>query len=183
MCTWCVFVGDYELYLMKFQFLLITCEAMFMFKVDWFCSHFVLFTLCCLFLLLEYMDSFTYRELSELVLWWCDDIYFCGFWVWGNQMKFFKIFCEQIFGKHLSCIIWRALCFCYLGGKKFCTTIDTLTQREPDSMLAAMFSGRHTICQDTDTVQQQQEMHSQALFCFIILSSNLSIEKRCLTDR
>ncbi|XP_073316918.1 FH protein interacting protein FIP2-like [Primulina huaijiensis] len=38
-----------------------------------------------------------------------------------------------------------------IGGKKFCTTIDTLTQREPDSMLAAMFSGRHTICQDTDT--------------------------------
>ncbi|KAK6139788.1 hypothetical protein DH2020_026464 [Rehmannia glutinosa] len=37
-----------------------------------------------------------------------------------------------------------------IGGKKFCTTIDTLTQREPDSMLAAMFSGRHTICQDSD---------------------------------
>ncbi|GAV82777.1 Pentapeptide domain-containing protein/K_tetra domain-containing protein/Pentapeptide_4 domain-containing protein [Cephalotus follicularis] len=37
-----------------------------------------------------------------------------------------------------------------IGGKKFCTTIDTLTQREPDSMLAAMFSGRHTLCQDSD---------------------------------
>ncbi|PIN13476.1 AFH1-interacting protein FIP2 [Handroanthus impetiginosus] len=36
-----------------------------------------------------------------------------------------------------------------IGGKKFCTTIDTLTQREPDSMLAAMFSGRHTLCQDS----------------------------------
>ncbi|EYU18185.1 hypothetical protein MIMGU_mgv1a0116241mg, partial [Erythranthe guttata] len=36
-----------------------------------------------------------------------------------------------------------------IGGKKFCTTIDTLTQREPDSMLAAMFSGRHTV-QDSD---------------------------------
>ncbi|XP_010243737.1 PREDICTED: FH protein interacting protein FIP2 isoform X2 [Nelumbo nucifera] len=35
-----------------------------------------------------------------------------------------------------------------IGGKKFCTTIDTLTQREPDSMLAAMFSGRHTLCQE-----------------------------------
>lgn len=35
-----------------------------------------------------------------------------------------------------------------IGGKKFCTTIDTLTQREPDSMLAAMFSGRHTVCHD-----------------------------------
>ncbi|KAH1249831.1 FH protein interacting protein FIP2 [Glycine max] len=32
-----------------------------------------------------------------------------------------------------------------IGGKKFCTTTDTLTQREPDSMLAAMFSGRHTL--------------------------------------
>ncbi|KAL8480312.1 hypothetical protein ACS0TY_027017 [Phlomoides rotata] len=37
-----------------------------------------------------------------------------------------------------------------IGGKKFCTTIDTLTQREPDSMLAAMFSGRHTVSQDSD---------------------------------
>ncbi|KAJ8441087.1 hypothetical protein Cgig2_000348 [Carnegiea gigantea] len=37
-----------------------------------------------------------------------------------------------------------------IGGKKFCTTIDTLTQREPDSMLAAMFSGRHTVCHDAD---------------------------------
>ncbi|CAA2938144.1 FH interacting FIP2 [Olea europaea subsp. europaea] len=37
-----------------------------------------------------------------------------------------------------------------IGGKKFCTTIDTLTQSEPESMLAAMFSGRHTVCQDSD---------------------------------
>ncbi|XP_048498351.1 FH protein interacting protein FIP2 isoform X2 [Beta vulgaris subsp. vulgaris] len=37
-----------------------------------------------------------------------------------------------------------------IGGKKFCTTVDTLTQRDPDSMLAAMFSGRHTVCQDPD---------------------------------
>ncbi|KAG2685398.1 hypothetical protein I3760_10G123900 [Carya illinoinensis] len=35
-----------------------------------------------------------------------------------------------------------------IGGKKFCTTADTLTHREPDSMLAAMFSGRHTVCED-----------------------------------
>lgn len=35
-----------------------------------------------------------------------------------------------------------------IGGKKFWTTIDTVTQREPDSMLAAMFSGRHTLSQD-----------------------------------
>ncbi|KAL2503187.1 FH protein interacting protein FIP2 [Forsythia ovata] len=34
-----------------------------------------------------------------------------------------------------------------IGGKKFCTTVDTLTQSEPESMLAAMFSGRHTVCQ------------------------------------
>ncbi|PWA44977.1 BTB/POZ fold [Artemisia annua] len=37
-----------------------------------------------------------------------------------------------------------------IGGKKFCTTVDTLTQREPHSMLAAMFSGRHTVCKDSD---------------------------------
>ncbi|XP_057998449.1 FH protein interacting protein FIP2 isoform X5 [Hevea brasiliensis] len=37
-----------------------------------------------------------------------------------------------------------------IGGKKFCTTVDTLTQREPDSMLAAMFSGRHTVCEDPE---------------------------------
>ncbi|KAM7272993.1 hypothetical protein ACFE04_027657 [Oxalis oulophora] len=37
-----------------------------------------------------------------------------------------------------------------IGGKKFCTTHDTLTQREPDSMLAAMFSGRHTLCHHSD---------------------------------
>nr|GEY85346.1 RNA-directed DNA polymerase, eukaryota [Tanacetum cinerariifolium] len=36
------------------------------------------------------------------------------------------------------------------GGKKFCTTVDTLTQREPDSLLAAMFSGRHTVCMDSE---------------------------------
>ncbi|KAG9160393.1 hypothetical protein Leryth_008806 [Lithospermum erythrorhizon] len=36
-----------------------------------------------------------------------------------------------------------------IGGKKFSTTVDTLTQREPHSMLAAMFSVQHTI-QDSD---------------------------------
>ncbi|XP_057947744.1 FH protein interacting protein FIP2 isoform X4 [Malania oleifera] len=36
-----------------------------------------------------------------------------------------------------------------IGGKKFCTTVGTLTQREPDSMLAAMFSGRHSVVQDS----------------------------------
>ncbi|KAL6005156.1 FH protein interacting protein fip2 [Asimina triloba] len=38
----------------------------------------------------------------------------------------------------------------YRWGKRFSTTIDTLTQREPDSMLAAMFSGRHTVCLDSE---------------------------------
>ncbi|TYG87162.1 hypothetical protein ES288_A13G191600v1 [Gossypium darwinii] len=37
-----------------------------------------------------------------------------------------------------------------IGGKKFCTTIDTLTRREPDSMLAAVFSSRHTVYQDSE---------------------------------
>ncbi|XLR61548.1 hypothetical protein S83_012220 [Arachis hypogaea] len=36
------------------------------------------------------------------------------------------------------------------SGKKFCTTTDTLTQWEPDSMLATMFSGRHTLFLDSD---------------------------------
>lgn len=35
-----------------------------------------------------------------------------------------------------------------VGGKEFCTYMDTLTQLEPNSMLSAMFSGRHTLCQD-----------------------------------
>ncbi|XP_021992019.2 FH protein interacting protein FIP2 [Helianthus annuus] len=38
----------------------------------------------------------------------------------------------------------------YFGGKKFCTTVETLTHREPRSMLAAMFSGRHTLCKDSE---------------------------------
>ncbi|XP_062100284.1 FH protein interacting protein FIP2-like [Humulus lupulus] len=37
-----------------------------------------------------------------------------------------------------------------IGGKKFYTTVDTLTQREPYSMLATMFSGWHTVCQDPE---------------------------------
>ncbi|KAF5783905.1 putative chromatin remodeling & transcription regulator BTB-POZ family [Helianthus annuus] len=38
-----------------------------------------------------------------------------------------------------------------IGGSMFCTTVDTLTNREPHSMLAAMFSGRHTVHKDSDT--------------------------------
>ncbi|XP_021992010.1 FH protein interacting protein FIP2 [Helianthus annuus] len=38
-----------------------------------------------------------------------------------------------------------------IGGSIFCTTVDTLTHREPHSMLAAMFSGRHTVHKDSDT--------------------------------
>ncbi|XP_020687359.1 FH protein interacting protein FIP2 isoform X3 [Dendrobium catenatum] len=38
-----------------------------------------------------------------------------------------------------------------IGGKKYATTVDTLTQREPYSMLAAMFSGRHNVCRDSET--------------------------------
>ncbi|KAI3987374.1 hypothetical protein MKX01_022655 [Papaver californicum] len=44
----------------------------------------------------------------------------------------------------------RSLVRLNIGGKKFSTTIDTLTQREPDSMLAATFSGRHTLSQDSE---------------------------------
>lgn len=49
-------------------------------------------------------------------------------------------------------IVLYVYCLFLEGGKKFCTTVDTLTQREPDSMLAAMFSGRHTLCQDSEKV-------------------------------
>ncbi|XP_076917701.1 FH protein interacting protein FIP2-like [Bidens hawaiensis] len=37
-----------------------------------------------------------------------------------------------------------------IGGNEFVTTVDTLTQREPQSMLAAMFSGRHTVYKDPE---------------------------------
>ncbi|BFG33668.1 hypothetical protein CerSpe_199420 [Prunus speciosa] len=37
-----------------------------------------------------------------------------------------------------------------IGGNKFCTSVDTLTQREPNSMLAAMFSGRHNVVCEED---------------------------------
>ncbi|PWA88636.1 BTB/POZ fold [Artemisia annua] len=45
-----------------------------------------------------------------------------------------------------------------LRGKKFCTTVDTLTQREPHSMLAAMFSGRHTVCKDSEVKRLDDKM-------------------------
>ena len=32
-----------------------------------------------------------------------------------------------------------------VGGIHFATSIDTLTRGDPDSMLAAMFSGRHNV--------------------------------------
>ncbi|XP_076918434.1 uncharacterized protein LOC143578848 [Bidens hawaiensis] len=38
-----------------------------------------------------------------------------------------------------------------VGGHEFCTTVDTLTQREPQSMVAAMFSGRHMVYKDPET--------------------------------
>ncbi|MFS7989960.1 putative chromatin remodeling & transcription regulator BTB-POZ family [Helianthus anomalus] len=41
--------------------------------------------------------------------------------------------------------------YIYACGSIFCTTVDTLTHREPRSMLAAMFSGRHTVHKDSDT--------------------------------
>lgn len=38
-----------------------------------------------------------------------------------------------------------------IGGNEFSTTVDTLTQPKLNSMLAAMFSGRHNIvCQDAE---------------------------------
>ena len=37
-----------------------------------------------------------------------------------------------------------------VGGVHFATSIDTLTRGDPDSMLAAMFSGRHNVQKDED---------------------------------
>lgn len=55
---------------------------------------------------------------------------------------------------HIGFSIFFVIFSCLLaGGKKFRTTLDTLTQREPDSMLAAMFSGRHTLSQDPEEVR------------------------------
>lgn len=57
------------------------------------------------------------------------------------------------------------------GGKKFCTTVDTLTQREPHSMLAAMFSGRHTVCKDSEKVSMYTDrQHLFFFFSFLITS-------------
>ncbi|KAJ0872575.1 putative chromatin remodeling & transcription regulator BTB-POZ family [Helianthus annuus] len=49
------------------------------------------------------------------------------------------------------------------GGSMFCTTVDTLTNREPHSMLAAMFSGRHTVHKDSDTVSMQSNWYTTCL--------------------
>lgn len=57
----------------------------------------------------------------------------------------------------------------FAGGKKFCTTIDTLTNREPDSMLAAMFSGRHAMSNESKTVLS-------AFFCYFNFISQASSE-------
>ena len=37
-----------------------------------------------------------------------------------------------------------------VGGVHFATSIDTLTRGDPDSMLSAMFSGRHNVQKDED---------------------------------
>ena len=66
----------------------------------------------------------------------------------------------------MTCSLRKWFLF-FVGGKKFCTTIDTLTQREPDSMLAAMFSGRHTVCQDSDKVHASRLKTSKNWCIFI----------------
>ena len=57
-------------------------------------------------------------------------------------------------GSKRALILNFVFLFTYLivGGKKFCTTVDTLTHCEPDSMIAAMFSGRHTLSHESDKV-------------------------------
>ena len=58
------------------------------------------------------------------------------------------MFLRDSFLVNASCLF----CGFLPGGKIFRTTFDTLTQREPESMLAAMFSGRHSMHPDADTV-------------------------------
>lgn len=56
------------------------------------------------------------------------------------------------------------------GGKRYATTVETLTQREPSSMLAAMFSGRHTLPRHPDTVRRV--LTSGALFSGAVASED-----------
>ncbi|KAK6944195.1 Potassium channel tetramerization-type BTB domain [Dillenia turbinata] len=58
-----------------------------------------------------------------------------------------------------------------IGGKKFCTTVETLTQREPDSMLAAMFSGSHILTKDPHTARPSPFFH--LIFVFVSFLLNL----------
>ena len=66
---------------------------------------------------------------------------------------------------------------CGAGGTKYATTAETLTQREPDSMLAAMFSGRHTLPHHPTTVRSQGEPKPNNALVFrlvlVIAGSNL----------
>ncbi|GKC97159.1 hypothetical protein Tco_1167434, partial [Tanacetum coccineum] len=43
-------------------------------------------------------------------------------------------------------VMEAALFYLTVKGKKLCTIVDTSTQWEPHSMLAATFSGRFTVC-------------------------------------
>ena len=47
------------------------------------------------------------------------------------------------------CVKWSAIIKLNVGGEKFTTALTTLTQQS-DSMLAAMFSGRHTLIMDEE---------------------------------
>lgn len=105
------------------------------------CFNFLVFSFCFVFLYpgdtlssLFILDSYQYKVRSSCKI-NCYSFCICFDYlsVSAHQLIFFFF-------------------FFLAGGKKFCTTVDTLTQREPYSMLAAMFSGRHTVCQDPEKV-------------------------------
>ncbi|CAI9268179.1 unnamed protein product [Lactuca saligna] len=66
-----------------------------------------------------------------------------------------------------------------IGGKKFCTTVDTLTQREPHSMLAAMFSGRHTVCKDSEKCHGHQALwgYFSYLICHVCMPGYVFVDR------
>ncbi|KAJ0735793.1 putative chromatin remodeling & transcription regulator BTB-POZ family [Helianthus annuus] len=67
-----------------------------------------------------------------------------------NSIKKFELIFVFVISSFLSLIRILNTPGCGTGGKEFCTTVDTLTHREPHSMLAAMFSGRYTVCKEPE---------------------------------
>lgn len=70
----------------------------------------------------------------------------------------------------LSVVATDLWCVYFSGGKIFCTTVGTLTQRKPDSVLAVMFNGRHTLCEDHEKVLTHAQIYLRKMSAFQIFS-------------